>query len=509
MAPKKIKKEKFSPLRNFIWPIHSFEIKKFLPMSLMMFCVLFNYTILRNTKDALVVTSSGAEVIPFLKGFIILPIAFIFATIYAKITNIFNQESIFYCGISMFMIIFWSFNLYLYPNREFLEPDPEIINNLKTKLPWFKHFFSAWEHWVFSIFYLFAELWGTIVLFLLFWRFANEVTTTKEAKRFYPMYVLIAHFALIAAGGIAKHFCSLQNNPLPNVDSCQDFLQLINWAFTGSCFIIIGLCYWMNRNVLTDPIYYKPLFSKARKKEKKIKFTFKESLNHIVRSRYIGLISILVIGYGAANNIMGIMWKNQLKEQYTDAISYSNFMGTFSFVTGIVTIFFIFFFKGIIPRFGWHKAALITPMVLLTTSTTFFIFIIFGEKLSCLTLFMGTTPVFATVIIGTAQQILSKSSKYSMFDPTKEMAYIPLDEDLKNKGKAAVDLIGHSFAKASGGYIISALLIITAGTLSDIVPILSIIVVSIIMVWIVAIKKLATKYSSLVKKREKEQIYND
>lgn len=36
------------------------EMKKLLPLGLMFFCVLFNYTILRNTKDVLVVTAPGA-----------------------------------------------------------------------------------------------------------------------------------------------------------------------------------------------------------------------------------------------------------------------------------------------------------------------------------------------------------------------------------------------------------------------------------------------------------------
>ena len=55
------------------------ERKKLVPLALMFFCILFNYTILRDTKDVLMVTApkSGAEVIPFIKTYVNLPAAIV------------------------------------------------------------------------------------------------------------------------------------------------------------------------------------------------------------------------------------------------------------------------------------------------------------------------------------------------------------------------------------------------------------------------------------------------
>lgn len=39
-------------------------------------------------------------------------------------------------------------------------------------------------------------------------------------------------------------------------------------------------------------------------------------------------------------------------------------------------------------------------------------------------------------------QVCARSSKFSLFDPAKEMAYIQMSRAEKSKGKAAVDLIG-------------------------------------------------------------------
>ena len=98
---------KFGKLRAIFWPVQSFEIKKVLPIALMMFCVLFNYTILRDVKDSLIVTApgSGAEAIAFLKVWGTLPFAIILMAIYAKLSSVFSKPKLFYTMIMVFVAL--------------------------------------------------------------------------------------------------------------------------------------------------------------------------------------------------------------------------------------------------------------------------------------------------------------------------------------------------------------------------------------------------------------------
>jgi len=76
--PKK-KKGFLGKLKSVVPPAN--ERQKLIPLALMFFCILFNYTILRDTKDVLMVTApkSGAEVIPFIKTYVNLPVAIVSA----------------------------------------------------------------------------------------------------------------------------------------------------------------------------------------------------------------------------------------------------------------------------------------------------------------------------------------------------------------------------------------------------------------------------------------------
>jgi len=87
----------------------------------------------------------------------------------------------------------------------------------------------------------------------------------------------------------------------------------------------------------------------------------------------------------------------------------------------------------IFRKYGWGVAALITPVTILITGVAFFSLIIFGGFFDPLLTRWALTPLMAAVLVGGAQNVFSKSAKYSLFDPCKEMAYIPLDKETQLK----------------------------------------------------------------------------
>lgn len=500
------KKTEFGKWRSFLWPVHNFELKKLLPMFLLFFFINFNYTILRDTKDSLVVTApgSGAEILPFLKVWGVLPLAVLFMIIYSKLSNVFSKQKLFYTTISFFLGYFALFALVFYPYREFFHPD-ELADKLQMILPpGCSGMIAMFRNWTFSLFYVMAELWGSVAISLLFWGFANDITKVSESKRFYTLFGLGANVAMLFSGPAIIYFSRMQSKLPVGVDAWGGTINYMVGMVCLSGLIIMGIYRWIHKNVLTDSRFYDPNELRRAKKEKP-KMSLKESFLFLTRSKYIGCIAVLVIAYGIAINLVEVTWKGQLKLQYPINNDYQAFMGQFSTITGAITIFMMLFVGGnITRRFGWKVGALITPIVLLVTGVAFFSFVIFRDSLAGMIALLGTTPLMLAVVFGTAQNIMSKSSKYSLFDPTKEMAYIPLDQESKVKGKAAIDVVGARLGK-SGGSLAQQGLIVIFGSLGAITPYIGGILLVVILCWILAGNSLGKQFAKLTAEKEGEQ----
>lgn len=482
----------FQKIKNIVWPISWHENKKFLPMAAMMFFILFNYSMLRSIKDGFVVTEIGAEAISFLKTYVVLPSAIIAMIVYAKLCNVFNQQKVFYIVSGFFVAYLAVFTFLLYPNPSLFHPDTNTIENLSGTFPNFKWFIKIVGNWGLASFYTISELWGSMMMSLLFWQFANQITKTEEAKRFYSMFGLIGNFSLPLTSLVLATFLG------ENAPSYFDlkFTPVLVIAIVNTLIVMV-IYRWINSNVLTDPSLYTP---EAKTKKSKVKLSLGESFKLIFSSKYLGLIALLVLAYGVSVNLVEGVWKSKIKELYPTKEAYTAYMGQFQGYMGAGAILFMLIGSNILRAVTWGTAAALTPLMILVTGVIFFALIFLGDDIAQhLTGIVACSPLVLAVMVGMIQNVLSKATKYSLFDSTKEMSYIPLDNELKTKGKAAVDVVGGRLGKSGGGIIQSTffMLMPTLGFV-EAMPYFAVIFFFVVLLWLYAVRALSREYKKLV-----------
>lgn len=505
MSTTDIKAPEFTGLRAKLWPIHSHELKKFIPLGIIMFCLLFNYTVLRDTKDTLVVNAAGAGAITFLKTYCVTPAAILFVILYAKLTNVLSRENVFYAVVTPFIIFFAAFGFLIYPNLDLLHPSAESVQALHAAHPNLSGFIDIYAYWAYSLFYVLSEIWGSAMIALMFWQFANHVVRLRESKRFYGLFGVVGNAALLVSGPMIM-FCSTGvKSMLPEGANAWQFILYIMM----SSVVIFGLLAmyvyrWMHQNVLNDKLYFDPAESGAPKKKKE-KLGLVESFKLIIKSPELGLIALLIMAYGVTINLVEVQWKNQLKLFCMgDEPTFQYYMGMLSTATGLFTIIFgLTVGSNILRKVSWAKAALITPLVILIGGGAFFCFILAEGLMEPFLQFFNTHAITAAMFIGLGIVVVSKAIKYILFDSTKEMAYIPLDDELKSKGKAAVDVIGGRAGKAGGAMVQSWLLIAFATKdVVSIAPITFAVFAVIVVAWLFAVKALSVKVTAATAKRK-------
>ncbi len=489
----------FQELKKAFGENKEYILKKVLPTSLMLLITIFVYSVVRGAKDTLLIPVLGAEIISSVKLFGVLPSAIIFIIIYSKLANILSREKLFY-SITLFFITFFAvYAFVMYPMNHELNLD---LSHLKESFPKFKYPFIILEHWSASLFYIMSELWGSVMLSLMFWQFANHIYKVSEAKKTYTIFGAIGQVGLIAAGYAQAYFSVANAGKADPTLAWQHTLKLMMSSVFVAGLLLMAVFWYMNRFVLTDSRFFDP--NHVKPKKTKAKMSLMDSFKYIFTSKYIGLIAVLVLAYGISINLVEGVWKNQLRIQFPLQNDYSAFMGKFQMWTGAVSMLGMVAGIYILRQFKWFVGAILTPLMILVTGGLFFLLIIAGDKFDTMLVAMGTTSLMMAVIMGASQNILSKATKYSLFDATKEMAYIPLDEELKVKGKAVVDVTGARLGK-SGGAVIQYLLLtfIHGSTLSTLTEEILYIFLVIMACWTAAVFSLSGMFEAKMKQERK------
>lgn len=160
-----------------IFPIKKYEIRQFIAMSTMMFLFIYVYTTVRDTKDTLVVSKCGAEAIPFLKMYGVMPAAFLFIIGYSKMSSMLSKQMLFYVALIPFFIFYTLFAFILFPNRDIIhfatssvsDSAEGVLSNISTSA------MNLIRYWSFSLYFVVSELWASAGVPLLFWQVSLNI----------------------------------------------------------------------------------------------------------------------------------------------------------------------------------------------------------------------------------------------------------------------------------------------------------------------------------------------
>lgn len=502
--------QEFSKWRAYLWPIHRSELKKFIPLLVIFFLICFNYSILRAAKDALVITapSSGAEALPFIKVWAILPMAILFTFFFTKLSNRFNIEQVFYIMMGIFISFFFLFAFVLYPYQDLLHPHA-LADRLQNQLPTgFQGFITIFRNWTFTLFYVMSELWGTMIMTVLFWGFANEITSVKDAKRFYGILGIGANIASIFSGQISIF---LSKDALDftffaaSDDTWGQSLKLIISAVVIVGIITVVFFRWYNKKILNN-FFSKSSHELSSYNKPKIKMSVRKNFSYLAKSKYLLCIAVIVLTYNISMNMIEIVWKDQIKQLYSNPTDCNIYMGQVMTWMGVLSTLMAFLLCGnLIRKCGWTFTALITPTVVLVTGVFFFSFTLFKDTgLASIGAIVGISPILLSVFFGSVQNCVSRACKYTVFDTTKEMSFIPLSAECKLKGKAAIDGVGSRLGK-SGGSVFHQFLLMIFGTVSASTPFVAAILLVVIFAWISATFSLGKQFNELTIKQQEDE----
>ncbi|OED45461.1 hypothetical protein AB836_01010 [Rickettsiales bacterium (ex Bugula neritina AB1)] len=405
--------EKLTGIRKLLFPVYKSEFKKVIPMGMIYLGLIFVYTLTRLSKDMFMMSIGDAEVLSAAKV-IVSFFAIAAAVLYGKISHRFSTNSAFIICLIPFLLFFTFFGIASNYTHIF-HMSPSTSNYLISKFPYLKLLILSFGNWMYLFYYIFSELFASIIITASFWQFANSYTSFEEKKRFYPFYSgLCAQVSTYLAGEIFIYIGSLIKNT-----NNKFFCSLISSGsiFVGGVISLVSILY-IGRSVSS-------INSSSNKSQKKNKsMGIKEIFHHLKEHPNVILASLLVVFYGICASSMELFWKKQVSKIYPVSTGeYAMFMGRYQKCIAGASILMGFLATHILKSFSWLFCAMVTPAIALISSFFLFGLVVLQKPIMLLGIFSGYNMIKISVIVGFIGLVFYKIVKYNFYDVTSEMYF--------------------------------------------------------------------------------------
>jgi AAA family ATP:ADP antiporter len=320
----------------------------------------------------------------------------------------------------------------------------------------------------------------TIVLMTQFWMIINEVFNPREAKRL---------IAFCGSGGILGGIVGgLLARFLTKADLANLLLPLA-CALLFACIFVVRAIFGIRRRDLPTA---KPTPPKREKTEAP-KFSFKDNFITVRKSKYLLLISSLVVITVIVSTFIDFQFSSAVKDRYFYKEAMQAFFGLF--FAGLLTFSFLlnfFLTSTILRNFSMRLTLLFTPAVLLICSLG--------------VIFFPFTILPAIFIKGSDEGLA-----FSLHQSVREILYIPVSSDLKAKVKPFIDMFINRFAKVFAAILLLVIALILNKEIEGLTPTLDpdfskdLIwgVLVLLVLWIVVSLKIGKEYLGAISKNIK------
>lgn len=396
-----------------------------------------NYALLRGIRNTLAVVAlgNGAHSIPFFELFGALPGSIFMTWILARCINRFSIEKVFSLTLTVFLGFFIIFTTIIYP---FLASSKSLS-------------------FIFSmLFYVMAELWKPALSGILFWGLINQHMPLSEAKNLYAPLMLGGSLGSILAGPIIS-LCSSTN--------LWQWFPLASEHWTHCLYLMIAFVTFLG--TLAGVLYYR-LWKSLTNDALSISFStdsisLKDSIALLRHYHPLSLLSWLVISDYIAYSLGEVIFLHVLKLRFPDPTDYCYYMGQLSFGNGLLTFLSsLLIAPWIVKRCQWITVALITPLCLLVTEGLFFLFLripmcgLAKKELMEIIVFMGSI-----------QYCVCRAVKYTLFDLSKEMAFLYMPALHKMKGKLVIDGLSARIGRGAASFLSISFIFFTGGIMAS------------------------------------------
>ena len=439
--------------------------------------------------------------LPFLLVYVVFPASILFLLVFTAVSKRFSRRRTFNIVVGTFAAFFILFGAVLYPLRDMLHPYAA-ADALAAALPaGLAGAVSCIRTWTYTLFYLAAELWGDVVLSLLFWGLANDITRVHEAPILYPLFGIGANVAQTAAGLFLKALgalgaalgggdadvawgVQLRALCVLTVTTCGGIMALHSWILAraqagGTARGAAGA----ERDELPSSANGA---GKARAAAPSV--PLKDSLAAVLGSPQVRCLAACAVAQGVSQCLMEFAWKGHLRALHPTPADYAAYMGDVATATGALTALMMLASPALFARLGWRGAAGLLPRILLVGGAAFF-----GGSI----MLAHSPPAAASkllpmvVFAGALLFVFSRAAKYALFKPAEEMVYIHLSEEARTRGKAAVDVVANQAGKSGGSLFNQGLLLLSSGSLPAVMPVMAVAFLACVGRWMGAVTQLA------------------